>query len=180
MEYEKIDACNDKCMLFYKEHKDEMKCLKCGKSRFIEVINEDGEKVMMKVAHKKLRYMSLMFWMKRLFISKKTARHMRWHKEGVRENDEVMMHPSDSEAWKALDEFDEDFTRDAWNMRIGLVTDEFSPYNMRVVSHSCWPIFAITYNLPPALCMKYEYMFLCLIIPGPDHPGTNINVMLKP
>jgi hypothetical protein len=28
--------------------------------------------------------------------------------------------------------------------------------------------------------MKYEYMFLCLIIPGPDHPRTNINVMLKP
>jgi hypothetical protein len=28
--------------------------------------------------------------------------------------------------------------------------------------------------------MKYEYMFLCLIIPGPDHPGTHINVMLKP
>jgi hypothetical protein len=113
MEYEKIDACNDKCMLFYKEHKDEMKCLKCGKSRFIEVINEDGEKVMMKVAHKKLCYMSLMFWMKRLFISKKTARHMRWHKEGVRENDEVMVHPSDSEAWKSLDDFDADFTRDA-------------------------------------------------------------------
>jgi hypothetical protein len=28
--------------------------------------------------------------------------------------------------------------------------------------------------------MKYEYMFLYLIILGPDHPGTNINVMLKP
>jgi hypothetical protein len=32
-----------------------------------------------------------------LFFSKKTARHMRWHKEGVRENDQVMVHPSDSE-----------------------------------------------------------------------------------
>jgi hypothetical protein len=28
--------------------------------------------------------------------------------------------------------------------------------------------------------MKYEYMFLCLIIPAPDHPGPSINVMLKP
>jgi hypothetical protein len=28
--------------------------------------------------------------------------------------------------------------------------------------------------------MKYEYMFLCLIIPGLDHPGSCINVMLKP
>jgi hypothetical protein len=28
--------------------------------------------------------------------------------------------------------------------------------------------------------MKSEFMFLCLIVPGPDHPGTKINVMLKP
>jgi hypothetical protein len=51
--------------------------------------------------------------MKKLFISKKTARHMRWHKEDVCENDQVMVHPSDSEAWKALDDFNADFARDA-------------------------------------------------------------------
>jgi hypothetical protein len=28
--------------------------------------------------------------------------------------------------------------------------------------------------------MKYEFIFLCLIIPGPDYPGKNLNVMLKP
>jgi hypothetical protein len=46
MEYEKIDMCKDYCMIFYKGHKNEIKCLKCGKPRFIEVVNEDGEKVM--------------------------------------------------------------------------------------------------------------------------------------
>jgi hypothetical protein len=51
MEYEKIDTCKDNCMLFYKEHKNEIKYLKCGKLRSVEVINEDGEKVTMKVAH---------------------------------------------------------------------------------------------------------------------------------
>ena len=40
---------------------------------------------------------------KRLFISKNTAKHMRWHKEGVREDSEIMIHPSDGDAWKALD-----------------------------------------------------------------------------
>jgi hypothetical protein len=118
--------------------------------------------------------------MKQLFISKKTARHMRWHKEGVCENDQVMVHPSDSEAWKALDDFDPDFARDARNVRIRLATDGFSPYNTSASSYSCWPIFAILYNLPPALYMKYEYIFMCLIIPGPDHPESHINVMLKP
>jgi hypothetical protein len=52
MEYDKIDACKDNCMLFYKRHKNETKCLKYGKSRFVEVINEDGEKVTTKVAQK--------------------------------------------------------------------------------------------------------------------------------
>jgi hypothetical protein len=28
--------------------------------------------------------------------------------------------------------------------------------------------------------MKYESIFLCLIIPGSDHPGKKLNVMLKP
>jgi hypothetical protein len=172
IDYEKIDACKDNCILFYEEHKDETECLKYGKSRFIEVVNKDSEKVTMKVAHKQLRYMPLTPQMKQLFVSKKTARHMRWHKEGVCENDQVMVHLSDSEAWKALDDFDADFARDA--------TDGFSPYNVSAASYSCWLVFTIPYNLPPALCMKYEYMFLCLIIPSPDHPGTNINVMLKP
>jgi hypothetical protein len=113
MKYEKIDACKDNYMLFYKEHKDETKC---GKSWFVEVINEDSEKVEMKIAHKQLRYMPLTPRMKWLFLSKKTARRMRWHKECVRENDQVMVHPSDSEAWKALDDFDADITRNAWNV----------------------------------------------------------------
>jgi hypothetical protein len=52
MEYEKIDVCKDNCMIFYKEHKNETKCLKCVKPRFVEVVNEDGEKVTTKTAHK--------------------------------------------------------------------------------------------------------------------------------
>jgi hypothetical protein len=149
--------------------------------RFVEVVNEDdGEKVTMNVAHKQLRYMPLTPRMKRLFLSKKISRHMRWHKECVCENDQVMVHAFDSEAWKALDDIDADFARDVWNVHIGLATDGFSPYNTSAASYSCWPIFAILYNLPPSLCMKYEYMFLCLIIPGPNNPGTCINVMLKP
>jgi hypothetical protein len=105
---------------------------------------------------------------------------MRWHKEGVRENNQVMVHLSDSEAWKALDDFDVDIARDARNVRNELATDGFSPHNMSVVSYSCWTIIAIPYNFPPSLCMKYEYMFLCLIIPSPDQPGTRFNVILKP
>jgi hypothetical protein len=131
-----------------------MKCFKCGKSRFVEVVNEDGEKVMTKIAHKQLRYMPLTPRMKYLFISKKTARHMRWHKEGMCENDQVMVHPFDSELWKALDDFDADFVRDARNVSIGLATDGFSLYNTSVVSYSYCLVFAIPYNLHLLFCYE--------------------------
>jgi hypothetical protein len=108
----------------------------------------------MKVAHTQLRYMPLTLWMKWLFLSKKTARHMRWHKEGVSENGQVMVHPSNSEPWKAIDDFDANFARDVWNVCIGLLMDGFSPYNTSGALYSCWPIFAIPYNLPHSLCMK--------------------------
>jgi hypothetical protein len=58
---------------------------------------------------------------------------MRWHNEGVRENNQVMVCPSDSEAWKALDNFDADYFKDARNVRVGLATDGFLPYNTSAI-----------------------------------------------
>jgi hypothetical protein len=115
-----------------------------------------------------------------MFISKKTTMHMRWHKEGECENNNVMVHLSHGEAWKALDNFDLDFAMNNKNVRIGLATDGFTPFTESAASYSCWLVFAIPYNLPPALCMKYEHMFLCLIILGPDKPGPQLNVMMQP
>jgi hypothetical protein len=104
---------------------------------------------------------------------------MRWHKEGICENDRVMVHRLDGEAWKVLDRFDVDFASDAKNVRFGLATNDFDPFSTNSTPYSCWLIFAVSYNLPPSLCMKYEFMFLCLIIPGPEAPGPQLNVMLK-
>jgi hypothetical protein len=115
-----------------------------------------------------------------MFLSERTVIHMRWHKDGEKENKEVMVHPSDSDAWKALYNFDPEFARDVRNVCIGLVTDGFTPYGDNATSYFCWPVFAVPYNLPPSLCMKYEFMFFCLIVPGPDHPGPKLNMMLRP
>jgi hypothetical protein len=59
MDYEKIDVCQNSCMLFWKEHKEENKCLKCSKPMYVEVINDDGGMVTTEVAHKQLRYMPI-------------------------------------------------------------------------------------------------------------------------
>jgi hypothetical protein len=71
IDYEKIDVCKNNCMLFMKEHAGEKKCLKCGQSRFVEVVNDEGDKVLTDVAHKQLRYLSLTPRVKQLFLSKK-------------------------------------------------------------------------------------------------------------
>jgi hypothetical protein len=106
LKYEKIDVCPNNCILFWKEHANEKKCLECGQSRFIEVVIEYSEKVTTEVTQKQLCYFPIIPSLKRLFISKRTARHMRWHKEAICENDGVVGHPSDGETWKVLDRFD--------------------------------------------------------------------------
>jgi hypothetical protein len=98
LKYEKIDVCPDNYIFFWKECANEKKCLECGQSRFIKVVTQDGEKVMTKVTQKQLRYFPITHRLKRWFISKRTARHMRWHRKGIRESDGVMGHPSDGEA----------------------------------------------------------------------------------
>jgi hypothetical protein len=90
----------------------------------------------------------------------------------------VMVHHSDLDAWKALDNFGPEFAWDMRNVRIGLATDGFTPFSENATSYSCWPVFVVPYNLPP-LCMKYVFMFLCLVVPSPDHPGPKLNVMLR-
>jgi hypothetical protein len=105
---------------------------------------------------------------------------MQWHKDGERENIEVMVHPLDSDPWKALDNFDPEFPPDVINVHIGLATHGFTPFGDNAASYSCWTVFAIPYNLHPSLCMRYEFMFLCLVVPGLDHPRRKLNVMQRP
>jgi hypothetical protein len=137
LKYEKIDVCPDNYMLFQKEHANENKFLECGQSRFIEVVTLDGEKVTMEVAQNQLCYFPITPRLKWLFISKKTARHMRWHKEGIHENDGVMRHPSDGEAWKVLGRFEANFASDARNVCLRLATDDFDPFSTNSAPYSC-------------------------------------------
>jgi hypothetical protein len=113
MNYEKIDACEKNCMLFWKEHKYDTKCMHCGRSIYVKVINEDGASGTTKVAVKQLCYIPITPRLKRLFLCEETTQQTRWHKEGIRDSEDVniISHPADAEAWHALDHFDPEFTR---------------------------------------------------------------------
>jgi hypothetical protein len=70
-----------------------------------------------------------------------------------------------------LDRFDADFASDAKNIHFRLVTDDFDPFSKNSTPYSCWSVFIVLYNLPPSLCVQFEFMFLCLIVPSPKAPG---------
>jgi hypothetical protein len=100
MNYEKIDVCEKNCMLFRKEPEDDIEYMHCGRSRYMKVVNKDGASVTTKVVVKQLHYMPITPRLKWLYLSKETAKQMKWHKEGKRDSEDpdIMSHPADSEA----------------------------------------------------------------------------------
>ncbi|CAN6692867.1 unnamed protein product [Malus baccata var. baccata] len=100
-----------------------------------------------------------------LYMSKHTAEHMRWH---VTEcpKDGFMRHPSDSPAWKHLDNLYPD--------------DGFNPFGKMRQDYSTWPVVLSIYNLPPWMCMKQPNLLLSLLIPGPRSSGKEIDVYMRP
>jgi hypothetical protein len=74
MNYEKIDVCERNCMLFWKEHKNDTKCMHYGRSRYVKVVNKDGVSVTTKVAVEQLRYTPITLRLKRLYLSEEIAK----------------------------------------------------------------------------------------------------------
>jgi len=104
---------------------------------------------------------------------------MRWHRESVKEPG-CLSHPSDGEAWKHFDEKYPEFAMDPRNVRLGLCTDGFAPFDKSGRTYSCWPVVVTPYNLPTWICMRKEFLFLTIIIPGPKNPKNGIDVCLQP
>jgi hypothetical protein len=69
MNYEKIDVCERNYMLFWKEDKDDTKCMHCSRSRYVKVINDDRATVSTKVAVKQLHCMPISVRLKWLYLS---------------------------------------------------------------------------------------------------------------
>ncbi|KAL0420773.1 UNVERIFIED_CONTAM: hypothetical protein Slati_3100200 [Sesamum latifolium] len=73
-----------------------------------------------------------------------------------------------------------DFAEELHNIRLGLCTDDFAPHGQYGRTYSCCPVIITPYNLPPGMCMSFEYMFLMMVIPSPSNPKRLIDVYLEP
>ena len=174
--YKKIDACHNDCMFFYKEDQLKSTCDVCGERQFKPRQEGRNQK---DISYKVLRYLPLTLRLLRLYLSKNTAGQMRWYKEKICKHIDMMSHPSDSEVWKKFDTCHPLFTQKLHNVWLDLSADGFTSFNHAVAPYSYWSIFITPYNMPLGICMKEYYIYLTLAIPGPQHPGKNIDVYLR-
>ncbi|KAL0406115.1 UNVERIFIED_CONTAM: hypothetical protein Slati_3925400 [Sesamum latifolium] len=72
-----------------------------------------------------------------------------------------------------------DFAEEPCNVRLGLCTDGFAPHGQYSHTYSCWH-YHTPYNLPPGMCMSFEYIFLTMVIPGLSNSKRLINVYFEP
>lgn len=168
----KIDSCMNGCMLYWKEAEFDEVCRFCNEPRYKYGKNKRRPQA-------QLHYLPLTPRLQRLYASNATASHMTWHASHEKE-DGIMCHPSDSEAWKHFNRTHPDFAAEPRNIRLGLCSDGFSPHGQYGAKYSCWPVILTPYNLPPGVCMKDPYLFLSLIIPGPNDPKRLIDVYMQP
>ena len=183
MPYEQIHACPKGCVLFRKDHEHAKYCPECKSSRYVEVDSGDGQKKQLNVPLNVLRYLPVIPRIQRLYMDEATAKQMTWHKVGIRYKEDVnhkkmMIHPSDGASWKNFDKKHPLKAKEPRNVRIAMSTDGFNPFGMTAASYSCWPLFVIPLNLPPGVIMQRKYMFLSLVVPGPDYPGKNLSVYM--
>jgi hypothetical protein len=122
----------------------------------MKVVNEDEASITTKVVVKQLHYIPITPRLKWLYLSEETTKQMMWQMEGKHESEDpdIMSHPTDSEAWKALNQFDPEFAKDPRSVRLRLSTDGFHPHSDASSPYSCWPVFVMPYNLPPNKCLK--------------------------
>lgn len=175
MPYVKIDACPKGCMLYYKDNENKENCTICKESRYEQSTTGNKSR---KIPKKVLRYLPITPRLQRLYMSQNTAKHMGYHAQ-PRDNN-VMIHPADGEAWKEFNKSFPEFDKEVRNVRLGLVTDGFTPFSAQAAPYSCWPVFVVPYNLPPEMCTRKSNIILALVIPGREHPGKNFNVYMKP
>ncbi|XP_057779781.1 uncharacterized protein LOC130998378 [Salvia miltiorrhiza] len=175
---EKIDCCRNNCMLFWGEDSEDIECKHCNEPRYQQSDTSSASSSRTLVVVKKMFYFPLTPRLQRLYASKATAADMRWHASSV--DDGIMRHPADSPAWKHLSQKFPSFAEESRNVRLGLSTDGFQPFGQSGQQYSSWPVIVTPYNLPPWMCMKEQYMFLTVLVPGPRNPKEKLDVFLQP
>jgi hypothetical protein len=174
LDYQKIHACVNDCVLFRGDYEKMETCTTCKESTWKnsdsaglgKCTSTGGVKTKL-FPLKILRYFPLIPRLQRIYMNETTSKYMRWHKEELVEDGKVR-HLANSKAWKHVDnKYEKEFATDPRNVRLGFVSDGFNPFGMLNVTYTTWPVILVPYNLPPWLCLKQSYWMMSMLIPGP-------------
>ena len=143
MEYAKIHACPNDCILYRNDLKDASSCPTCGTSRW--KLDRTKTKKRKGVPTKVMWYFPPIPIFRRLFRSPKVAKDLMWHAQ-EREFDGKLHHPFDSPSWKLVDHRWLDFASKPRNLRLAILADGINPHSSMSSRHSCWPIIMVIYN----------------------------------
>ena len=83
-------------------------------------------------------------------------------------------------AWKHFNTMHPSFSVESRDVILDLCTDEFQPFGQSRSQYSSWLVIFTSYNLPPEMCMKEQYMFLTVIVPSPRIMKDKLDVSLQP
>jgi hypothetical protein len=158
-------------MLYYLKNTELTECRTYRHSRYKPMTG----RVRTLVTCRKLIYFPITSTLQRLFISPKTIKHIIWH-QSHDVLDGVMVHLFYGGAWKHFNGVHPQFSVETRNMHLVLCIDKFNLFGSFAAPYSCWSVILMIYNLPPRMCMRPEFMFLSMVIPGPNSPGQNIDV----
>ncbi|XP_074359752.1 uncharacterized protein LOC141699834 [Apium graveolens] len=176
MEYERIHACLNNCLLYCGDLDEEQTtCRVCKASRW--KLNKKGDELEW-VPAKVLWYFLLIPRLRNLFNTPHITKEMAWHNT-ERQKDGKMRHPADSKTWKDVDQKWPDFASVTRNLPLALSSNGFNPFHKNRTDYSSWPVLLSIYNLPPWLCMKRRYIRLCLLVSGPTEPENDIDMFLQ-
>ena len=187
MEYQKIHACPNDCILYRNEYEGLHVCPRCQEPRYKQRKGADDDdddeetnKPKKGEPSKVMWYLPIVPRFRRLFANATEAENLRWYCDQRNSDSRYLRHPADSPQWKKVDSVFPEFASDPRNLRLGLCTDGFNPFGSVSSKHSAWPVLLVIYNLPPWLCTKRKYLMMCMMISGPKQPGNDIDVYLAP
>ena len=137
MEYQKIHACPNDCILYRNELAKMRSCLTCGVSRYKVKSDEcsDDATTYKDRPAKVCWHLPVVLRFKRLFANAHDAKNLTWHADG-RIKDGLLCHLADYLQWKTIDDLYLEFGQDPRNLRVGLASDEMNPFGNLSYNHS--------------------------------------------
>lgn len=148
MEVEKVHACKNDCVLFRDDNADLTECPECGVSGYKRRKVGGDDKRRNGAPHKVAWYFPVLPCLKHTFASNQEVQLLCWYnKEGHKDNDKYLRHPTDSTQWRNFNAVHGQFALDPRNIWFALSTDGINSFGNMCSSHSVSPVLLSICNL---------------------------------